>query len=261
MNDNTLGTLADIGMAAAREREPLQVAQPRHVETRRVLATAEIECHDGASEGHRDTSTTVGTPTGPITRVQRELVLSQFDPHDYEVEQPRDIPVFHRHDRGRRVGSVLHLEWGQGDPARILAVFEVDAAEADSYTGRDVFISPGTLRNERGRLVLDHLGLVPATARIAAAPVKWAGSDFAGRSRWTRQTTPGFDVLTRAHHGIRKRAKGTGIPIVGHPGFDDQLEEHHASRDPGPLAPDYWRKNGDGGLFYTGGIGKVLRVY
>jgi hypothetical protein len=258
--DVPLSARAAIGMEAARNREPLPVTQPRRGEPRRVLATAEIESHDGATQWHRDTATTVGTPAGPITRVHREQVLDAFDPHDYEPLQPADIRVLHRHDRARRVGRVLHLEWGQGEPSRILAVFEVDEAEAESWAGRDVFVSPGTTRNDRGRLVLDHLGLVPETARIAATPVKWAGSDFASRSRWTRQTTPGYDVLTRAHDALRKRAKGVGIPIVGHPGHDAQLEEQRTTRDPGPLTPEYMRRNGQDGLFFSGGTGWVIRV-
>lgn len=258
--DVPLSARADLGLAAARERVPLQTTEPRRVEPRRVLATAEIECHDGASLWHRAASETVGMPAGSVTRVRSEQVLDQFDPHDYEAVQPREIPVLHRHDRNRRVGHVLHLEWGAGDPARILAVFEVDEAEADSWAGRDAFISPGTTRNARGRLVLDHIALCESTARIAASPVKWAGGDFSGRSRWTRQTTPGFDLLTRARAALRKRATGAGIPIVGHPGFDEGLEEQRARREPGPLTPEYMRHNGEGGLFYTGGVGKILRV-
>jgi hypothetical protein len=242
--DTPLSARAAIGMEAARDREPLPVTEPRRVQPRRVLATAEIESIDGAS----------------IWRRGREDVHERFDPHDYEPIQPRDIPVLHRHDRDRRVGSVLHLEWGTGDPARILAAFEVDEAEAEFWEGRDAFISPGTTRNERGQLRLDHIALCEATARIAATPVRWAGSDFAGRSRWTPQTTPGFNVLTRAHDAFRKRAKGAAIPIVGMPVVDDHLEEHRASRDPGPLAANYWRKNGENGLFFSGGIGKILRV-
>jgi hypothetical protein len=243
--DTPLSARADLGMAAARERQPLPAA-PRPVGPRTVLATAELECYDGAS----------------IWRRGGEDVHERFDPLDYDAVQPADIPVLHRHDRDRRVGHVLHLEWGQGSPARILAAFHVDAAEAEIWEGQDVFISPGTKRNANGRLVLDHLGLVPETARIAATPVRWAGSTFERRRTWTAQTTPGFHVLTRAYDASRKRAKGAGIPIVGHPGpVDEQIEEQRARRgDPGPLAAHYWRKNGEDGLFYSGGIGKILRV-
>jgi hypothetical protein len=243
--DAPLSARAAIGMEAARNREPLPAAQPRRVEPRRVLATAEIESFDGAS----------------IWRVGREDVHERFDPHDYEVTQPAEIPVLHRHDRDHRVGRVLHLEWGAGSPARILAAFEVDEAEAEFWAERAAFISPGTKRDARGRLVLDHIALCESTARIAAAPVKWAGSDFSGRSRWTRQTVPGFDLLTRAYDASRKR-NGAGIPIVGHPGVAEELEEHRAGRvTPGPLMPEYMRHNGENGLYYSGGVGRILRVW
>ena len=261
--DDTLNVLADLGLTAAREREPLQTAQPRHVEPRRVLATAEVECHDGATLWHRDSSETVGTPAGEVTRVRSEQVLDRFDPEDYEPVQPEHIPVLHRHDRERRVGRVEYLQWIE-PPAKIVAVFSVDEAEADFWAERDVFISPGTKRNARGRLVLDHVGLVGETARIAASAVQWSDTTFARRCTWTRQTTVGFDLLRRAHDACRKRARAGGIPIVGHPGRDAELEEERArptKYSQRLLLPDYMRSNGDDGVFYSGGVGKILRVW
>jgi hypothetical protein len=256
-DDDRLSGLAAIGMAAARQREPVPAAH--QAPPTLLLAVGELECYDGASLWHRDTAETVGTPTGPITRVRREDVHDWFDPHDYEPLQPSKIPVRHRHDRASRVGRVVHLEWGQGSPARILAVLEVDEAEADLWAGRDVFISPGTKRNERGRLVLDHVGLVQSTARIGAAAVRWTGTTFDRRHVWTRQTVPGFDLLTRAADARHKRPQDAdaGIPIVGHPGFDERLEEQ---RHAGPPASDYMSRNGEGGLFYSGGGGRILDV-
>ena len=205
-------------------------------------------------------SETVTTPTGSMTRVQTGLVLDAFDPREYEATQPTDIPVLHRHNRAHRVGRVLHLEWGQGEPARILAVLEIDEEEAEHWRDRAAFISPGTRRNGHARLVLDHVGLVESTARIAASPVRWCGTTFEKRSRWTRQTVPGFDVLVRAHAALRGRAKGDGLPIVGHPGFDEQLDEQRSARTAvDPLMPEYMKRNGENGVFYHGG-GYVLRV-
>ena len=261
MSDNTLSILADLGLAAARERESAQAAQPARVEPRRVLAVGEVEVHDGLTVWDRDSAEAVVGPDGPITRVRRERVVDEFDPHDYAATQPAAIRVLHRHDRDRPVGRVIHLEWRAGEPARILACFEVDAAEAEFWAGRDAYISPGTQRVD-GRLRLDHLGLVDSTARIAAAPVKWAATTFAERSLWTPQSTPGYRVLVRAAAAHRKRAKDAGIRIMGHPG-DEQLEERYVRPKKHPehlLLPEYMRNNGEGGLHYSGGIGQILKV-
>lgn len=261
MNDDTLSTLAGLGMAAARQRESMPDVQPPRAEPPQVLAVAEIEVYDGASVWDATAAETVDTPAGPATRVLHKHVIDAFDPHEYDPVQPAEIRVRHRHDRAHTVGRVVHLEWGKGEPARILAVFAVDQAEVEFWAGQDVYVSPGTKRNDRGQLVLDHIGLTSSTARIAAAPVKWAGTTFEQRSRWTRQTVPGYELLMRAADAHRKRAKGAGIEIVGHPGFDEQQDEQAArSRVPGPLMPEYMRNNGEGGLFYSGGGGRILRI-
>jgi hypothetical protein len=250
MDNNTLAALASIGMAAARDREPLQDDPPAPEPPR--LAVAEIECHDGATIWRTAMTETASTPVGPLVRVELGQVLDRFDPRDYATTQPADIPAYHHHDRSRRVGRVVFLAWGQGEPARIRAVLEIDAAEAEFWEGRTAYVSPGTKRNAAGRLELDHVGLVEATARIAASPVTWPGTTFGQCHLWTRQTVPGYDLLVRAHAA---RRQGTGIPIVGHPGHDEQLEE---LRDAG--SPAYMRNNGEGGLFYSGGVGRILNV-
>jgi hypothetical protein len=257
-HDNTLNVLADVGMAARRQ-EPVQV-QARRQEPRTTLAVAEVECHDGGTLWTRTTAETVTAPTGPLVRVQRETLLDAFDPRDYEAEQPADIAVLDRHDRAMRVGRVLHLEWGQGEPARIHGVLEVDEDAAAYWAGREVFLSPGTKRNASGRLVLDHVALVESTARIGAAAVRWTNTTFERRHTWTPQTVPDRELLTRAHAIVRKRARGSSIMVVGHPGFDEQIGEQRASRDPGPLTPEYMRRNGENNLFYSGGIGRVVDV-
>jgi hypothetical protein len=235
--------------------------QARRQEPRTTLAVAEVECHDGGTLWTRTTLESVAAPTGPLVRVQREVLLDQFDPRDYEAEQPADIPVLDRHDRAIRVGRVLHLEWGQGEPARIHGVLEVDEDAAEQWAGREVFLSPGTKRNASGRLVLDHVALVESTARIGAAAVRWTNTTFAARSRWTRQSVPGYDLLMRAADARRKRARGECIKIEGHPGTGDQLEEERSARtNANPLLPEYMRKNGDAGLFYSGGIGRIVDV-
>ena len=254
MSDETLDILANVGFQQARERQPLPVERPPAPPP--VLAVAEVECHDGASIWRRETATTVGTPTGTIVRIESEDVLESFDPRHYEPVQPARIPVLHRHDRKRTVGRVVHLEWRPGEPARIVAVMLIDPAEAEAWEGRDTFVSPGTRRIARRRIELDHLALCEGTARIAAAPVKWSDTTFERRSTWTRQTTPGFDVLRRAYAALRTRPTGAPIPIVGFPEHDEPLEEHRAQ----PSMPPYMRRNGDNGLFYSGGGGRVLDV-
>jgi hypothetical protein len=246
MSDN-LRILADIGMRAALSREPLPA--PHAVPDPPVLGVAEIECVDGLTIWHRDSAQTVGTPAGLVTRVRREQIVDRFDPLDYAPTQPSEIRVLHRHDRNRRVGFVRYLEWGQGEPARIRAVFEVDATEADAWAGRDAFISPATARDGRGQLVLDHIALCESTARIAAAPVRWSRTTFEGRARWTRQT-PDYDLLMRADAARRKRTDGEGIVIVGHPGID---ERRGLSRSADPV-------HDPNELLIAGAVGSVLRV-
>jgi hypothetical protein len=254
MHDNTLRTLAGLGMEAARSREPVPVQARRQEPRPPVLMVAEIECHDGSSIWHRDTVSSVEAPSGI------EHVLERFAPADYSPTQPVMIPITRHHDRDRVIGHVEYLSWATG-PDRIFAVCSIAADAAEEWAQGDAYVSPGTRRNPHsGRLTLDHLGLCRSTARIAAAPVKWTSTDFSARSRWTPQTTPRYDLLTRAYDARRERAKGAGIPIVGHPGFDEQLGEQRASRDPGPLAPEYWRRNGEGGLHFSGGIGRVVDV-
>jgi hypothetical protein len=261
-NDATLRGLADLGFATARRTQPSEDVQRQQAEPPRVLMVAEIETQEGDSMWHRDTATTVTAPAGPITRVKREHILESFDPLDYEPMQRASIPVLHHHDRDQEIGQVEYLSFAT-DPKRILAVCSIDAAAADHWSQGESYISPGTGLNSSGRIVLDHLGLCRSTARIAAPAVKWAETTFDNRSRWTPQTVPGYALLVRAAEARRKRTQGAGIPIVGHPGFDEQFEEQRsaASRQADPLVPPYMRNNGEGGLFYSGGGGSVLRVW
>jgi hypothetical protein len=247
-NDDTLNTLAAVGLSAAREREPLPL--PRPAPRPPVLMVAEIETHDGSSIWHRDTASSV-----------EAHVLERFDPADYEPVQPATIPVLHHHDNGRVIGHVEYLAWATG-PDRIFAVCSIAADAAEDWGQGECFVSPGTRRNPHsGRLTLDHLGLCRSTARIAAAPVKWTSTDFSARSRWTPQTTPRHDLLTRAYDARRKRPQTEGIPIEGHPSTGDQLEEERSARtNANPLLPEFMRRNGQNGLFYSGGVGRILRV-
>jgi hypothetical protein len=262
MSDDTLNTLAGIGMEVSKARESQPAPQRRQVDPPRVLMVAEVEVLDGASIWTRDTATTVTAPTGPLTHVQREHIFESFDPADYEPVQPAKIEVRHYHDPGRVIGHAEYLEWGTGTPTRITAVCAIDAAAADEWGQGDSFISPGTRQDRHtGRITLDHLGLCPSTARIAAKPVQWSGTTFDRRSTWTRQTVPGHDLLLRAADARRKRRRGAGIPIVGHPALAKRPEQQGArSRELGPLEADYWRHNGEDGLFYSGSGGRILRV-
>jgi hypothetical protein len=261
-NDNTLRTLADLGMAAARQRERSQDEQPQQVEQPQVLMVAEIESHDGLSAWTHDTVETVTGPTGPIVRARSGQTWGRYPPGDYLPVQPATIRVLHHHDRDREVGVVEYLEWAEG-PTRIYAVCAVDAAVAEEWeAGGDAFVSPGTLRDRSTeKITLDHLGLCRSTARIGAPPVKWAHTTLERAHSWTPQTTPGYRWLLRAADARRKRAQGAGLPIVGHPGLQEQPGElrHAASRGQDP--PPYMRHNGEDGLFYSGGQGsKILRV-
>ena len=257
--DAPLSARADLGMAAAREREPLPAAQPLPVEPRQVLGTGEVECHDGATLWTRDAAETFDAPTGSVTRVHREHVLDRFDPHPYLAVQPPDIPVLHRHDRTRPVGHVLHLEWAQASPR--------------AFWPSSMWTRPKRISGRNGT----------CSFRPAPAPATGEGGSCWIISRWSRprpalvrppsggraqastggalvpQSTPGFRLLTRAHAAIRARASSEGIPIVGHPGSDDEHDRRYDPRDAPAgrvLLPSYMRRNGEDGVFYSGGVGR-----
>jgi hypothetical protein len=252
--DDRLSQLAQFGMDASRAaEEQAELERAERAARERlapppppVLMTAEVEVLDGLSR-HRGGE------------------YECYDPLDYAPVQPAVIRVRHHHEKEREIGRVEYLEMAEGSPARIIAVCSIDASAAAEWSQADCFVSPGTVQRD-GRIVLDHLGLVAQTARVAAAAVKWAGTTFDSRYTWTRQSTPGFDVLMRAHAAIRKRPKdAAGIPITGHPELAEQPAGQRALRPgrdhpAGVLAPEYMRRNGEGGLHYSGGSGWVLRV-
>jgi hypothetical protein len=258
---NELDSFAAHGWSVSRQRSQEQDAAPVAPRTEEpgVLMVAEVEALDGASVWTSDSVTTVTGPTGPISRVVREDVHEHFSPADYAPLQPTKIRVLHHHDRAQEIGQVEYLAWASG-PDRIIAVCSIDAAAAEFWSDGDCYVSPGTRRDEHGRITLDHLGLCRSTARLAAARVKWVGTTFEQRSIWTPQTVPRLDLLQRADDARRKRARDAGIPIVGHPGFEEHPAELEERREPQRGESEYWRRNGENGLFFTGGHGRILDV-
>jgi hypothetical protein len=196
---------------------------------------AEVETADGTSIQHSYSHETVGTPSGDITRATRHEEIAFYRPADHRHQQPARIPVLHRHDRSRQVGTVAYLKWIKPDN-RIVAVCEVDVDEAAHWLAAgDCYVSPGVrsrpLHARNVDIELDHLGLVASTARVAARPVQWAVTSFEERRRWTRQTVPSFDLLVAAAEARRRRRAGEPLEIVGHPDIPQEDETPPLFRD------------------------------
>lgn len=207
-----LSIFAQAGLDAARaraeafERERLEAAMRPPPKRPPTLAVAEIEVLDGLSFERG--------PSG-------EKTVTRYDPAGYAPVQPREIAVLRGHDEAHPVGRVAHLEWAEGPPRRIWGVLEVDEAEAEAWQGRPAYVSPGTTRRGRGPIVLEHVGLVGSTARVAATPVRWLNTGWYRRSYWTRQQVAHFDLLVRAADARQRRARGEELVIHGHPALQD----------------------------------------
>jgi hypothetical protein len=187
-----------------------------------VLMVAEVETADGISIQHSYSHDTAVTPSGVISRAYRHEEFGFYRSADYRPVQPGRIPVLHRHDRRRQVGTVEYLKWVEPD-GRIVAVCEVDGDEAAAWLAHgDSFISPGVRCRDRDGhredIELDHLALVEATARVAARPVRWAVTSFEERRRWAN-TMPQYRLLVEAAEARRKRRGMDETLIVGHPGL------------------------------------------
>ena len=221
---------------------------------RPVLLVCEVETADGTSIQNRYESSTVVSPSGPITRVDRHRDYMTYPAADYEPVQPAAIPVYHHHDRDRRVGVVEYLRY-VAPPGRIVAVATVDADEAAFWMGQSggCYVSPGVLVERGGHrgTVLDHLGLVAATARVAAAPVTWAVTTFEERSTW-HNTMPGYRLLREAADARRNRDADAGTPIVGHP-------DNEPVGKINPPRGSEWRHD-PREIFHSGGNGFVVAV-
>jgi hypothetical protein len=188
---------------------------------------AEVESFDGVSVQGRCTTTTAIALGRTLTHVERSDEYVHYRAADYRCHQPASVPVLYRHDTDRRVGHVEYLKWAGG---RILAVAEIDGDEAAHWLARgDCYVSPGVhcqTRNGRNTdIVVDHLGLVESTARVAARPVSWVVSNFEERARWTPQTTPHFRLLVEAVEARRRRRGMGGLSIVGHPDSESLADE------------------------------------
>jgi HK97 family phage prohead protease len=201
--DIPLSARADIGMAAARQRQPLPAAPPR--ERERIIVSGVVASPDGYCAW--DIATGDTSEDGTL-RARRHRIWRHDPPEAYAAEQPARIPVLIDHRAGQEVGEVLHLERRHG---QLYAVAEVDL-DYEDVQGMDLRWSSGTVGTTRP-LRIRELSLTAEPASVGLPPVKFCPEPTLTRAIAHPGNRP---LLQGAIEARKRRTSGDPLWIYDH---------------------------------------------
>lgn len=136
--------------------------------------------------------------------------------------QPSRIPILNDHDHGSPLGEVRHLEL-RGRHLWAVGVIDV-AFEIDQLP--PLWFSPRTHSRRDGTdVVIEHLGVVAATAQVGTAPIRFLPGRLdrpEERRRWRLGDSAEALILERAADTARRR-RDRNAPIAVHDEKVDRL--------------------------------------